>query len=151
MGAYRPGPIRTKMSVGPFLACGAASVKAAANPRPRGMPASPLVLAHVVVGGQRRGPQVGRAGDMGLPPGPAAILGVGESHIGGQGGIAWPVVAQVIPGHPDGAVGVDRDRRLERNPRTPGRVVLIQVRPPSLELRMPTAPEVGERLSSKVM
>src|SRR5262249_12128787 len=72
-----------------------------------------LVFAYVVVGGLRRGAQVGGAGDMGLPPGGAAVAGVGEPHIGGQGGVAWPVVAQVVPGHPDCAVRVDRDRGLE--------------------------------------
>jgi hypothetical protein len=40
--ADQPGPIRAKkMSVGPSLAWGAARVKTAAKPRPRGSPASP--------------------------------------------------------------------------------------------------------------
>src|SRR5262249_31762496 len=59
---------------------------------------------------------------MGLPPGPAAVHGVGEPEISGQGGVARAVVTQVVPGHADGPVRIDRDRGLEReraHPRQP--------------------------------
>jgi hypothetical protein len=81
----------------------------------------PLILAHVVVGRQRRGPQVGGPGDMGLVPGAATVLGVGEPHVRAQGGIARSVVAQVIPGHADGAVG-DAEPRITSGSRNSERL-----------------------------
>src|SRR5215475_9382948 len=44
----------------------------------------PLVLAHVVPDRKVCGPQVGGAGEVGLPPGGAVVAGVGETYIGGQ-------------------------------------------------------------------
>src|SRR6185295_19763228 len=46
-----------------------------------GQPGQPLVLADIVVGGQRGGPQIGGPGDMDLPPGPATVMGMGEPDI----------------------------------------------------------------------
>jgi hypothetical protein len=37
------------------------------------------------------------------------------------------------------------------NAGTSGSAMVVQVRPPSRDLRMPIAPEVGDRLSSKAM
>jgi hypothetical protein len=73
-----------------------------------------LILAELVsVAGGGQAPDVKRPGQVGLPPGAAPIAGVGEPGVGGQGGIAGPVVAKVVPGDPDRAVRIDGDRGVE--------------------------------------
>jgi hypothetical protein len=85
---------------------------------------------------------------MGLPPGAAAILGASEPHVGAlraaSPGRSLRRSYQVTPTVPWASTAIAGSNAV-----TPGRVALVQVRPPSRDLAMPTAPELEEVLASK--
>src|SRR5690349_6829962 len=68
----------------------------------------------MAVTAERWGSHVEGPCEVALPPGAAPVIGGGEPGVGGEGGIARPVVPQVVPGNPDRAVRVNGDRGEER-------------------------------------
>ena len=99
------------MSVGPFLACGAARVKIAANPARQ--PGQPLVLAHVVVRGKWGGVEVGGpATCVCRHDAPRSRSGRTTHRRLGQRRRAGRCAGRTKSPHC--AVRVDRDRGLER-------------------------------------
>src|SRR4029450_3776635 len=74
----------------------------------------PLVFAEPVLGGSPPRSNVGGAGEGGLPPRRATVVGVGKPDVGAGHAVAGPVVADVVPDDADRAVLVDGDDRLPR-------------------------------------